>query len=160
MFVNKVPFFVTKSRKNFQFTSVEALPNRGIATVNSVLETVLVLYQSRGFFVDSLFADSEFEPLRPWHLNLNTTATDEHVPDIECHIRTIKDSTRSTYQMLPFCRLPCIMLIHLVKNTVFWINAVPTNDGITRRFSPRYIMTGQHLLATHRHSLWCLSSNT
>ena len=147
MFVNKVPFFVTKSR-GLQFTTVEALPNRRVSTINSVLDTVLALYKSRGFIVDSLFADYEFEILRPWHPNLNTTAADEHVPDIERHIRTIKDSTRSTYRMLPFRYIPRIMLIHLVKNAVFWINAVPTNDGITRRFSPRYIMTGQHLLAS------------
>ena len=50
--------------------------------------------------------------------------------------------------MLPFRYIPRIMIIHLVKNAVFWLNAVPTNDGITRRFSPRYIMTGQHLLAS------------
>jgi hypothetical protein len=147
MFVNNIPFFVTKSR-DIQFTTIEFLPNRRVATVHSVLETVLNLYKSRGFIVDSLFADSEFEVLRPWHPNLNTAAADEHVPDIERHIRTIKDSTRSTYRMLPFRRLPRIILIHLVKNAVFWLNAVPTNDGITRRFSPRYIITGQHLHAS------------
>ena len=50
--------------------------------------------------------------------------------------------------MLPFRHIPRIVLIHLVKNAVFWINAVPTNDGITRQYSPRYIMTGQQLLAS------------
>jgi hypothetical protein len=147
MFINNLPFFVTKSR-DLQFATVEFMKDRKVATVHSYLQSVINLYQSRGFVVDTIFADHEFEVLRPWHPNLNTTAADEHVPDIERHIRTIKDSTRSTYRTLPFRRLPRISLIHLVKNAVFWINAVPTNDGITRRFSPRYIMTGQHVLAS------------
>ena len=147
MFVNKVPFFVTKSR-DLQFTTIEALPNRQVRTVKDLLKKVLHLYQSRGFIVDSIFADHEFEHLRPWYPNINTTAADEHVPDIERHIRTIKDSTRSTYRMLPYRHIPRIVLIHLVKNAVFWLNAVPANDGIARRFSPRYIMTGQHVVAS------------
>jgi len=50
--------------------------------------------------------------------------------------------------MLPFRHLPRIVLIHLVKNAVFWMNALPTNDGITRSYSPRYVMTGQHVQAS------------
>ena len=147
MFVNKVPFFVTKSRE-LQFTTIESLPNRQIKTVKDVLNTVIRLYEARAFVVGSIMADHEFEPLRPWHPSLSTTASDEHVSEIERHIRTIKDSTRSTYRMLPFRHLPRIVLIHLVKNAVFWLNALPTNDGITRTYSPRYIMTGQHILAS------------
>ena len=138
MFINNLPFFVTKSR-DLQFTTVEFMKNRQVATVHAYLQSVIKLYTSRGFVIDTIFGDHEFEVLRPWHPTLNTTAADEHVPDIERHIRTIKDSTRSTYRTLPFCRLPRTALIHLVKNAVFWLNAVPTNDGITRRFSPRYI---------------------
>ena len=148
MFVNNLPFFVTKSR-DLHFTTIEFMKNRQVATVHENLQSVIKLYMSRGFVIDTIFADHEFEVLRPWHPNLNTAAADEHVPDIERHIRTIKDSTRSTYRTLPFIRrLPRIALIHLVKNAVFWLNAVPTNDGITRRFSPRYILTGQHILAS------------
>jgi len=148
MFINKIAFFVTKSRE-LQFTTIEALPNRQVKTVKDVLRTVIHLYESRGFIVGSIMADNEFEPLRAWHPTLNTTAADKHVSKIERHIRTIKDSTRSTYRMLPFRHLPRIVLIHLVKNAVFWMNAFPTNDGITRRYSPCYVMTGQHVQASN-----------
>ena len=123
-----------------------------MATINSVLQSVLNLYTSRRLIVDEIFGDYEFEVLRTWHPNLNTTSANEHVPNIERHIRTIKDSTRSTYCMLPFRRLPHIALIHLVCNAVFWLNALPTNEGITRQYSPRYIMTGQHITAT-KHAI-------
>ena len=151
MFVNNLPFFVTKSR-GIQFTTVEYLKDRRVATINSVLQSVLNLYTSRGLIVDEIFGDYEFEVLRTWHPNLNTTSANEHVPNIERHIRTIKDSTRSTYCMLPFRRLPCIALIHLVHNAIFWLNALPNHKGITRQYSPRYIMTGQHITAT-KHAI-------
>ena len=37
------------------------------------------------------------------------------------------------------------MLIHLIKNTVFWLNALPARDGVSSTHSPRYLMTGQEL---------------
>ena len=72
------------------------------------------------------------------------------MPDIERCIRTIKERTRSTYTMLPFKCVPRLMLIHLVKNAVLWINALPARDGVSNRHSPRYILTGRELNAdTH-----------
>jgi hypothetical protein len=53
---------------------------------------------------------------------VNTAAADEHIPKIERYIRTVKEHMRGTYTMLPYCHLPPIRLIHLVKNAVFWLN--------------------------------------
>jgi hypothetical protein len=39
------------------------------------------------------------------------------------------------------------MVIHLVGNAVFWLNAFPHKDGASSTLSPKYIMTGQHLNA-------------
>jgi hypothetical protein len=133
MFINKIPFFVTKKSRKLHFTTIEALPNWQVKTIKDLLKKVTHLYQSRGFIVGSIImTDHEFEPLRPWYPTLNTTAADENVSDIERHICTIKDSTRSAYRMLPYRHVPQIALIHLVKNAVFWwLNALPTNAGIT-----------------------------
>jgi hypothetical protein len=76
---------------------------------------------------------------------LNTTAANEHVADIERYIRTVKEWTKSRYTMLPYCHLPQIVLIHLVKNAVFWLNVFPTDDGMSKKYSPCYIMTSQQL---------------
>ena len=37
------------------------------------------------------------------------------------------------------------MLIHLIKNAVLRLNALPVQDGISTEHSPQYIMTGQEL---------------
>ena len=47
--------------------------------------------------------------------------------------------------MFPFRYIPILMLIHLVKNAVFWLNAFPYRDGVSSQHSPRYIMTGQEV---------------
>ena len=147
MFVNKIPFLVTTSR-NIHFGTIEAIPDRKINTVISKLRSILNLYKHRGFNVSSILADGEFEKLRQWFPQLNTCAENEHVPDIERYIRTIKDSTRSTYNMLPFTRLPRIMVIQLVKNAVFWLNSFPSKDGVSSRHSPRRIMVGYEISYT------------
>ena len=84
---------------------------------------------------------------------LNCAAANEHVPEVERFIRTIKDRVRSTYRMLPYKRIPRTMLIHLTKNSVFWLNAFPARDGVSSKHSPRYIMTGQELSYSHHVQL-------
>ena len=144
MFINKIPFFISISR-HIKFITVEVLPNRRISTVVKKLQDIVNLYRSRGFNISTIMADHEFELLRPTFPYLNTTARDEHVPDIERCIRTVKDRTRSTYNVLPYRNIPRLVLIHLVKNTVLWLNALPVHDGVSRVHSPRYLMTGREL---------------
>ena len=144
MFVNTIPFLVTMSR-NMHFGTVEALPNRQTSTIKSKLQSVFQLYQHRGFIIDALLADGEFEAIRPWFPMLNCCAADEHIPDVERYIRTIKDRARSTYRMLPFRHLPRLMIVHLIKNAVFWLNSFPHRDGISNEHSPRYFLTGFEL---------------
>ena len=47
--------------------------------------------------------------------------------------------------MLPFKQVPRVMLIHLIKNAIFWLNTLPARDGVSSMQSPRYLMTGQEL---------------
>ena len=67
------------------------------------------------------------------------------MPEIEHYIQTVKDRVRSTYPMLPFRRIPRIMVVHLVKNSVFWVNSFPHQDGVSNQHPPRFIMTGLEL---------------
>ena len=152
MFINKIAFFVMTSR-NLKFGTVEALPNRQIPTITQCLKSVIALYRHRGFAISAILADNEFEAIHPQFPMLNCAAANEHVPEVERFIRTIKDHMRSTYRMLPYKRIPCTMLIHLTKNSVFMLNAFPAWDGVSSKHSPRYIMTGQELSYTHHVQL-------
>ncbi|CAJ1945436.1 unnamed protein product [Cylindrotheca closterium] len=52
---------------------------------------------------------------------------------------------RSTYNMLPFRRIPKLMLEHIIQNAVFWLNAFPALDGVSDTLSPKYIVTGRNV---------------
>jgi hypothetical protein len=124
MYINKLPFLITYSR-SLRFATVEFLDNCQTPTIRKKLQSDFNLYHHHGFTITKLFADPEFEALHPWFPCLDTCCTNDHIPDIECFIRTVKDRSRSTYQMLPFKYIPQIVLIQLVKNAIFWLNSFP-----------------------------------
>ena len=144
MFINKVAFLITTSC-NLKFGTVEAISNCQITTIIAKLRTVCQVYHHQGFHVSVILRDPEFEPIQAVFPQLNCCGADEHVPDIERYIRMVKDRVRSTYHMLPFKRVPRLILIHLVKNVVFWLNTLPALDGVSSTHSPRYLMTGREL---------------
>ena len=148
MFLNKTAFLVTISHK-IKFSTAEALNNRKQSTIFSAVRHVLDIYKRRGFCVTFILMDGEFECLRADLLaigvSLNTTANDEHSPVIERFIRTIKDGVRSISTVLPYKKLPTIMLTDLVYHVIFWKNAFPHKDNIDHRLSPRTIVTGMHI---------------
>ena len=144
MCMNKIPFLVTLSR-NLRFSTLESHPNHQEGTVTMCLKKVIRLYHHRGFRVTSITCDPEFEVLRPSFPMLNCCAVDEHVLEIEWYIRTLKDRTRSAVNVLPFKNLPRMVLIHLPKNCMLWLNAFPAADGVSSVLSPQFLLTGWEL---------------
>jgi len=76
---------------------------------------------------------------------VNVTLRDEHVPEIERHIRTIKERTRETYATLPFQALLLRLVIKMVYVSVFWLNAFPVSSGISKTISPRKFITWDNI---------------
>jgi hypothetical protein len=144
MYINRLPFLMAYSC-SLRFATVEFLKNCQTPTIRKKLQSVFNLYHHHGFTITKLFANPEFEALRPWFPCLDTCGTNDHITNIECFIRTVKDRSRSTYRMLPFKYIPQIVLIQLVKNVIFWLNSFPAQDGVSTTMSPRCIMTGQEI---------------
>jgi hypothetical protein len=92
MLVNGLPFVVGLSRK-VKFTTSEYFPRRLQPILVKSLKKVFNIYNNRGFNVETTLMDQEFECLKSDipEVNLNTTAASEHVPDIERHIRLLKE---------------------------------------------------------------------
>jgi len=78
-------------------------------------------------------------------INLNTTARDEHVPEIERYIRTIKERIRVTTSSLTFEQLPHQLIVEIAYNAVSWLNCFPHKEGIHNTLSPRTIVTGSKI---------------
>ena len=92
-------------------------------------------------------ADEEFTSLRhPLleldNIQLNVAATNEHVPEIERAIHTIKERNWSTVSGLPNKHYPMILKKGLVSHAVSWLNMFPHADGVSATMSPRTILTG------------------
>jgi hypothetical protein len=145
MHVNRIPFLVTLS-KHIRFATAEAMPNRKMSSIWKAIKEVTKIYQQKGFQIKWALMDNEFEPLHADLANLgiglNEAGRNEHVPQVERYIHTIKERARATYNMLPFKNIPPIMVIEMVKAAVFWLNSFPIDNGVSNHMSPRTIVTG------------------
>ena len=95
-FVNKIPFFLTLSRK-ICFTAVNHLSNRTVPQIFNAFKEIYQYYLQRGFRITVLHADGEFAPLKtliesmPSGPVVNLASANEHVPEIEPRIRVMKE---------------------------------------------------------------------
>ena len=64
------------------------------------------------------------------------------MPEIEHHIRTIKERVRAVYNVLPFNTLPNRMIAELIYSCNFWLNFSPADDGVSDILSSRAIIVG------------------
>jgi hypothetical protein len=114
MHINGIPFLVTIS-KHIHFGTVEAMKSKKTPEILKAVQRVIKIYKQRGFRVTWAMVDNEFEPIRgelaDLGVGMNETGRDEHVPQIERYIRTIKERTRAVYNMLPFTQMPTILLL-------------------------------------------------
>ena len=149
-FVNKIPFFLTLSRK-ICFTAVNHLANRTVPEIFKAFREIYQYYLQRGFRITTVHADGEFAPLKglidqmPGGPTTNLASSNEHVPEIERRIRVVKERCRSTRHGLPFTRVPRLLTIHIVLNCVKLLNFFPTKGGVSETLSPKTIMSGETL---------------
>jgi hypothetical protein len=90
--------------------------------------------------------DGQFESIRKdlGEINViaNITARDEHVPEVERVIRTLKERVRSTLTVMPFKRIPNQMIVEFIYGCIFWLTSFPPTDGVSSNISPHTLMTG------------------
>jgi len=109
-YVNGNPFFHTISRL-IDFRTVATIPSRSKTVLLRETKAVLNMYEARGYNVPDINADKEFACIRndvlPIHMNI--ADADDHVPEVERSIRTVKERIRCTIHGLPFRRIPKVL---------------------------------------------------
>jgi len=109
MFINNIPFVMTTSH-NMHFGTAELVKDMKNNTLVTSIEQVIQAYQSRGFKIKAILADRQFKHIQQIiekkGIILNICATNEHVPEVERYIRTVKERVRSIATTLPFKRYP------------------------------------------------------
>jgi hypothetical protein len=81
---------------------------------------------------------------------LNVALRNEHIPEVERYIRTIKERVRAIASSLLFKKYLPRMLAEMVHNVVFWLNSFPLKDGVHATISPRTLITGL-AIDYHKH---------
>jgi len=71
----------------------------------------------------------------------NIPSRNEPVPEIERHIRTVKERVHTTVNTLPSGKYPYILLVEAVYNTIFWLNCFPDNNIIHPTLSMHTIVS-------------------
>ena len=72
-------------------------------------------------------------------------SADEHVPEIERFIRTLKEHIRALRASLPYEKIPHRLVLALVRHSSRWLNVFCPKNSLSQVVSPRVIMTGRKI---------------
>ena len=124
--------------------TVEELQLQSCKNLLQCMQSVIQNYNARGFQVQHLRAENKFECLTESICPVlsHITAKNEHVPEVERSIPTVKERVRSEIHTLPFEYYPKLMLSHLILHSVNLLNMFPAKTGVSDTLSPHTIMTG------------------
>jgi len=142
-FINGVAFIHSIS-KHIQFRTIEPLQTVNYKALLNATNTIFNFYNARGFNIEYLHADHQFdclrESIRPTVLYIS--AAGEHVPEVERSIQTIESNCRALYHALPFQLLPRIMTRSLVRHVVRTMNIFPSTTRVSTSMGPTTLLTG------------------
>jgi len=152
--------FLTTVSQNVIFITASLLENRRKQTILQEIQKVFNIYKGKGhevnnveFFdtedtpIHTLLADNEFQSLKGEIENdgvqVHVVTKNEHVPEVECQNRVIKERARVIIQTLPYSDLPKKIRVALIKYVIFWLNnTLKENQSLT----PREMILGEQIL--------------
>ena len=109
MFINIIPFVITTSR-NIHFGTAKLVKDMKNAMLITSIEQVMWAYIARGFKIKAILRDGQFQhiqqDIQQKGAILNICSANEHIPEIERYIRTLKEWVRSIATILPFKKYP------------------------------------------------------
>ncbi|KAG7371066.1 reverse transcriptase RNA-dependent DNA polymerase [Nitzschia inconspicua] len=171
MKVNGLWFLTTISR-NIYYRTAHYVDNQTSKEYLRVLTDVLRVYNTAGFRITRVHCDNEFRSVMDdiedhfEGVYVNYANPQEHVPEAERNIRTIKERIRAAYHRMPFDRLPSSMVKALVMESTKKLNFFPakydndqgghqllhiaTNRVITRRQVTPLPITPAVIKAVHQ----------
>ena len=97
-------------------------------------KSIFILYLQRGFHIQTVHADGEFEALKDLIQNM---PADPRV--------NLKSGSHAFCHSLLFIRIPKLMTIQAILNIAKMLNYFPTKQGISSERSPCSILTGELL---------------
>jgi hypothetical protein len=143
-YILDLTFSISTSR-NLHFLSCRHLPDRSKQNILNCINNDLKLYDNRGFVPTEIHPDGEYNPVKESFpgVHFSITSADDHIPEAELSIRSVKETVRATIHGMPYKRLPRVMVKALVAFATRAINSFPHADGVSPTLSPDTIITGR-----------------
>ena len=140
-YVNGVTVFHTITRK-IDYRTVSFPISRSKVSIVHELTEVFKIYNARGFRITEIHADNEFGKAAKDVLpaRMVCCGVDDHVPEIERSIQTMKNDSRSTCHAMPYRCYPRVMVRALIKTGVAFLNAFGSADRSKMGMSGRNII--------------------
>lgn len=117
MHLNRQLFLIFISR-NIKFCTAEAVANRRNKTITAIVGNINATYARSGLIVNQAAGDNELASLTTdlsdMAIALSAVARDEHLTEIELHIRTFKEQCSAAFCTLPFKRVPAKAIAKVV----------------------------------------------
>jgi hypothetical protein len=137
--------FSLSTSRNIRYLSCHYIADRTKPNLKKCIAADLAVYRTRGFTPTNIHADGEFSTLQPDFPDVQFTicAAEDHVPEIERAIRTVKENIRTTIHGMPYSRLPRVLVKELAVAAIRTFNMFPHPDGVSATLSPATIVTGQ-----------------
>ena len=143
--------------RDIRFVTAEHVPSRTAKQLAKSLMKIVKLYAVGEFVVRNALMDGEFDKAKPEVelIDINISATLEHVGKIERYHRTLKERCRCILtDMRPvgcnaYQYLHKQIVIRLVYFFIMMLNSVPAAKGISNRFAQREIVTRRRLNFKH-----------
>jgi hypothetical protein len=98
--------FSLSTSRNLRYLSCHFIADRSKPTITKCIAADLAIYRNRGFNPTDLHADGEYDALQAVFptIHFNICAADDHFPEIERAVRTVKESIRATIHGMPYAR--------------------------------------------------------
>lgn len=118
---------------------------RGKIETSTVLKTFINLFGLQGINIQSIHGDNEFDKIKALIAPIPVIACgrDEHIPDIERAIWTIKECIRCSTCDLPYKRIPGIMIDNNIEENSCCLNNFAPKDYISDTISPAGMILGR-----------------
>ena len=103
-----------------------------------------------GHHIELFWSDNEFGPLKKRlreeaGAELNLSARNEHVPEIERNIRLLKERLPSMLAGMPYKKIPTNFKRELILTCAAMLNVVPRDAGISNTLTPMELLCGRSL---------------
>ena len=145
--VNRLPYLL-KKLSNINFLTVQTGKNKTKNNIETGLVHVIKTYEARGFKVTAVHGDNLFEfdyvnkaIKKPAIIHIKVRK--EYDGIVERPMCTIKESGRSTCHHVPYRNYTKPMTNYLVEGAVYWINVLPSNNGVSNTVGLAGIFLGR-----------------